>query len=109
MLGAGGAARAAKDGGGGTGYVTAEGFESAVSGERATRAPAVEEAAWDGLREKGGLSHDYLEDLTQNLSKRGCYVRSKRAIQKGTARSKIKYYQVYHQVRSNAAGLTICH
>ena len=90
---AGGNSRCKKDGVGGTGDAGTEGVGAAASGERATEAPAVEETVWDRSGEEGRESHDYFEDLTQTLSKRECYVRSQHAhINKGKARSKIKYY-----------------
>ena len=56
---------------------------AAVVGERATEAPAVEEAAWDGLRGERGASHDYFNTHknTRHVP-RSCTIHTKRATKK---------------------------
>ena len=77
--GAGGGQQALKRWWWGYGDAGIEGVGAEVSGERAMEASAVEKTVWDRLGEEGGESHDYFEDITQTLSKRGCYVRSQHA------------------------------
>ena len=86
--------RRKKDGGGGTGDAGIEGVRAEVSGERAMEAPAVKETVWDRLGEEEGESHDY---YNTNIIKDGVLRPFTTRSHKGKARSKIKYYQVYHQ------------